>query len=117
MYGYRRGRRFRRRGNRLYRVYGHGVPVMPLYSMPKLPITPKNPIRYTDSMVSNIPIKSAEKVNKIYALLPKLNCRACGYPSCHDCALAIARGAAPPDACRVIGTRIKEKVEEILREN
>ncbi len=56
-----------------------------------------------------------EKVEKIYSLLPKRDCGACGYESCYDCASAIARGEAPPDACRVVGKRIAPKVERILR--
>lgn len=55
------------------------------------------------------------KAEEIYNLLPKLDCGACGYPSCYDCAIAIAEGYAPPDACRVSGQKIKKDVEKILR--
>jgi len=55
-----------------------------------------------------------EKVQRIYELLPKRDCGACGYDSCYECAMAIARGEAPPDACRIVGKRIAPKIEEIL---
>ncbi len=56
-----------------------------------------------------------EKVQQIYELLPKRDCGACGYDSCYDCAIAIANGEVPPDACRVVGKRIAPKIERILR--
>jgi len=61
------------------------------------------------------PAVEDEKVRQIYELLPKRDCGACGYDSCYECALAIANGEAPPDACRVAGKRIAPKIEEILR--
>ncbi len=57
-----------------------------------------------------------EKAQEIYYLLPKRDCGACGYDNCYQCAIAIARGDAPPDACKVVGKKIKEKVENILGE-
>jgi len=57
-----------------------------------------------------------EKVRKIFELLPKTNCGACGYSSCIKCARAIVSGAAPPDACRIIGSKIKDDVKKILEE-
>ena len=33
-----------------------------------------------------------EKVQKIYELLPKLDCGACGYNGCYEMAIAIAEG-------------------------
>jgi len=56
-----------------------------------------------------------QKAQEIYTLLPKRDCGACGYDNCYQCALAIAKGEAPPDACRIVGKKIKDKVEEILR--
>ena len=62
-----------------------------------------------------LPIARDEKVEAIYELLPKRDCGVCGYDSCYECALAIARGEAPPDACRVIGRKIAPQIEQILR--
>ena len=54
------------------------------------------------------------KVQKIHSLLPKKDCRSCGYANCYECALAIANKNAPPDACKIIGERIKSDIETIL---
>ncbi len=54
------------------------------------------------------------KVREIYELLPKLNCGACGYSSCWECARAIASGLAPPDACRVAGRSLSPQIQRIL---
>jgi len=56
-----------------------------------------------------------QKAEEIYSLLPKRDCGACGFESCYECALAIAKGEAPPDACRIVGKKIKDRVEDILR--
>ena len=55
------------------------------------------------------------KVEKIYDLLPKLDCGSCGYESCFDMAKAIASGVESPDACVVAGDKIADKIEKILR--
>ena len=62
-------------------------------------------------------VKEDEKVRQIYELLPKRDCGACGYESCYECALAIASGEAPPDACRIgiVGKKIAPQIERILR--
>jgi len=65
-------------------------------------------LRETDSDVMR-------KASDIYQLLPKRDCSACGFESCYECALAISTGQAPPDACKIVGKRVKDKVEEILR--
>jgi len=57
-----------------------------------------------------------EKVRKIFELFPKTNCGACGYSSCIECAKAIASRDASPDACRIIGSKIKDDVMKILEE-
>ncbi len=56
-----------------------------------------------------------EKAERIYELLPKRDCGACGYDNCYQCALAIAKGEAPPDACKVVGKKVKGLIDEILR--
>ena len=62
-----------------------------------------------------IPFGRDEKAEKIYELLPKRDCGACGYDSCYECALAIARGEAPPDACKIVGKKVAPQIERILR--
>lgn len=42
-------------------------------------------------------------VEKIFELLPQLNCGACGYAGCEQAAEAIAKGEAPPNTCLVGG--------------
>jgi Na+-translocating ferredoxin:NAD+ oxidoreductase RNF subunit RnfB len=56
-----------------------------------------------------------EKASRIYDLLPKRDCGACGYDTCYECALAIARGEAPPDACRIVGKKVAPQIEGIVR--
>ncbi len=56
-----------------------------------------------------------ERVEAIYELLPKRDCGACGYESCYECALAIAEGEAPPDACKIVGRKVAPQIEKILR--
>ncbi len=58
--------------------------------------------------------ETAENAGKIYELLPKRDCGACGFDSCYDCAVAIASRKAPPDACRIVGKKIKPEVEKML---
>ena len=58
--------------------------------------------------------KEKDLVNRIYEILPKLNCRACGYNSCMDCAKAIANGEKRYDACRLLKPQQKEKIKEII---
>ncbi len=55
-----------------------------------------------------------EVANKIYEVLPKIDCGACGYSTCRDCAKAIASGKAPYNACRVLRTDGHEKIKKIL---
>ena len=43
-----------------------------------------------------------KKVREIYELLPKRDCGACGYGSCYECAVAIAKGEATLDTCKVL---------------
>ncbi len=54
------------------------------------------------------------KAEEIYKLLPKADCGKCGFDSCYETAIAIAEGRAPPDACRIVGKKIKDKVEKII---
>ena len=73
--------------------------------------TPDSAVRST---IENIDEKTQKLANEIYEVLPKINCRACGYPTCMDCALAIAQGKAPYNACRVLRADGHAKIKEIL---
>jgi len=59
--------------------------------------------------------ESTEIVEEIYRLLPKVNCGSCGYSGCYECAVAISRGEAPPDACVIIGRQIEGRIREIIQ--
>ena len=60
--------------------------------------------------------KTLKKAEKIYSLLPKRNCGACGYSSCYELALAIANRREKSNACRIIGNQIAPQIEKILKE-
>lgn len=53
-------------------------------------------------------------VEKIYNVLPKIDCGACGYPGCEPCAEAIASGKAPINACVVGGQPVVDAVASIM---
>ena len=73
--------------------------------MPTTPVTKEQPV-ITD--------ETLRKAEEIYKLLPKKDCGACGFDSCYETAVMISKGLAPPDACKVVGKKIKEDVERIL---
>ena len=75
-------------------------------SMPATPVPKEQTIIATD--------ETLRKAEEIYKLLPKKDCGACGFDSCYETAVMIAKGLAPPDACKVVGKKIKEDVERIL---
>ncbi len=66
------------------------------------------------SSLENIDEKTKKLANEIYEVLPKINCKACGYPTCMDCALAIAQGKASYNACRVLKADGHAKIKNIL---
>lgn len=47
--------------------------------------------------------------------LPGLNCGACGFVGCAECAKAIIEGKAPTSACKVGGKETTAKVNEIMK--
>ncbi len=52
--------------------------------------------------------------SKVYGLLPKINCGACGYSTCMDCARAIVKGEVPYNACRVLRPEQQNKIKEVI---
>jgi len=77
--------------------------------MPTTPMTKEQTI-----MVGEIADETLRKAEEIYNLLPKKDCGACGFDSCYETAVMISKGLAPPDACKVVGKKIKNEVERIL---
>ncbi len=73
------------------------------------PITP--PVQ--NNTGSSLNTENREVVNAIYEILPKTDCGACGYPTCNDCAHAIAMWEAPYDVCKVLKPEQHEKIKEI----
>ncbi len=55
-----------------------------------------------------------EKEVKIRALLPGVNCGACGYSGCDGVAHAIAQGKAPVGACVVGGQKVADEVAGLM---
>ena len=106
------GCRWRWRGNRgrgmKIRMRARGL-YWPAYLPQSIPL-----IAQTPQIAAHYQIRDENIVDEIYSLLPKMNCGACGFPTCRDCAEAIAAGIAPPNACRIVGNNIAPKVQEIL---
>jgi len=93
------------------------------YTLPSYPTHP--PIHFirppftplhSNTSYNKININIGEKTQKIFQILPKTNCTSCGYPSCIECAYAIANGYAPPDACKNINEEKIGKIKMILKE-
>ncbi|HHV78344.1 MAG TPA: RnfABCDGE type electron transport complex subunit B [Firmicutes bacterium] len=59
-------------------------------------------------------VASDERVGKVRAVLPGVNCGACGYAGCDALAEAIVAGKAALDACKAGGPRVAEKVADIM---
>jgi acetyl-CoA decarbonylase/synthase, CODH/ACS complex subunit gamma len=49
---------------------------------------------------------------EIFKMLPKTNCKECGYPTCLAFAMALASGKAELDACPYVSEDVKEKLAE-----
>ena len=49
---------------------------------------------------------------EIFKMLPKTNCKECGYPTCLAFAMALASGKAELDACPYVEEAVKEKLAE-----
>ena len=55
------------------------------------------------------------RVEEILMLLPRVNCGACGFPSCIELAEAIVAGKADPLLCKVGGKLTAEKIAEVMK--
>lgn len=49
---------------------------------------------------------------EIFKMLPKTNCKECGYPTCLAFAMALASGKAELEACPYVSDEVKEKLAE-----
>ncbi len=54
------------------------------------------------------------RLEKIEELLPHLNCGACGYGGCSDCARALLEGEAEPSICPVAPPETHREIAELL---
>ena len=69
-----------------------------------------------------IPEPSAEAVNEVMKIIGKersseeINCNACGYGSCRDFAITVAKGLAVPEMCHTYNLRNKQEYIETLRQ-
>ena len=59
-------------------------------------------------------VEEDSRIEEITALLPGINCGACGYASCHDYAVNIVEKGAKPGACAPSGDGVSEKISEIV---
>ncbi len=49
---------------------------------------------------------------EIFKMLPKTNCKECGFPTCLAFAMALASGKAELDACPYVSDEVREKLAE-----
>src|SRR3974390_1997666 len=49
---------------------------------------------------------------EIFKMLPKTNCKECGFPTCLAFAMALASGKAELDKCPYVSEEVKEKLAE-----
>lgn len=59
-------------------------------------------------------VGATAKAREIARTLPGMNCGACGYRGCWECAVAIAAGDAPRTACPAGGAAVAEAVGSLL---
>jgi electron transport complex protein RnfB len=59
-------------------------------------------------------IRSDPKIDLLRAVLPDINCGACGFPLCGDFAKAVAEGKADPTGCAPGGPKTAHEVADIL---
>jgi iron only hydrogenase large subunit-like protein len=69
-----------------------------------------------------IPDPPAEAINEVLKIIGKenpleeINCGACGYKSCHEFAVTVAKGLAIPEMCHTFNLRNKQEYIETLRQ-
>lgn len=63
---------------------------------------------------TKLKVEEDPEVAEIEDVLPGLDCGACGYPGCQQCAKAMVAGEASPDSCVPGGEEVAEQVADIL---
>lgn len=63
---------------------------------------------------SKLKVEEDPRVEQLFEALPGVNCGACGFPSCHALAEAIAKGVAEPTSCLVGGAEVTEKISQVM---
>ena len=72
-----------------------------------------------DQRIPDPPVEAINEVLKIIGKenpLEEINCGACGYKSCHEFALTVAKGLAVPEMCHTFNLRNKQEYIETLRQ-
>jgi len=59
-------------------------------------------------------VETDPRVERVLAILPGLNCGACGYSGCEGAAEAIVNGSVSVDICSVGGAEAAERIGELL---
>ncbi|QTQ12310.1 RnfABCDGE type electron transport complex subunit B [Treponema parvum] len=59
-------------------------------------------------------VKVDERVVKIRAILPGINCGGCGFPGCDGFAQACVKGELGGRACAPGGAKVKQAIAEIM---
>lgn len=62
-------------------------------------------------------VEKSELAKEILAVLPGINCGACGYAGCEAYAKAVESGEATPDKCIPGKKEVTEKIKELLENN
>ncbi len=84
-----------------------------------------NSINFNAEYISDnqkIPPPSEEKILEVLKIIGKENigntpgCRACGYASCRDLAIAVAQGLAKPELCMNFSLRSKQEYIKTLKQ-
>jgi Na+-translocating ferredoxin:NAD+ oxidoreductase RNF subunit RnfB len=60
-------------------------------------------------------IKDNVSCEKVVALLPGLNCGACGYPGCSELANEIVKGKAKVELCRITKEDARKEIMKIIK--
>ncbi len=100
-----------RRGGRAGKGHGKGAGRGSAGRMGRNIYSTPPPIQ--DNTVRPLNTENKEVANAIYEILPKTNCGECGYPTCRDCARAIAMWEASYDVCKMLKPEQQERIKEI----
>ena len=65
-------------------------------------------------IIGRFGIEDNEKTKQIRAVLPGINCGACGFKGCNDYASALANGQAQPNLCVPGGKAAAQELSDIL---